>query len=136
ILEYGRFQESGFSGDEIENTFHVRIAVADADDIPDSTNRSPQVEIMAPDNAAVFSGNETIWFQGIAVDPEDGILSNDALQWTSSRDGDFGSGNQPGSDNLTIGMHTITLQAVDTEGTVGTDSIIIAIDAADAETQL
>ncbi|PID73645.1 MAG: hypothetical protein CSB33_02540 [Desulfobacterales bacterium] len=107
-------------------------------------NTPPSVQITNPANNAAYPANvEYIVFSGTAEDFEDGSLSGDLLEWTSSIDGHIGTGSlvitgnppDPGDPNaalytgtvLSRGKHIITLTAKDQGGGAGTDEIIVYI---------
>ena len=76
---------------------------------------------------ASFDVGETVAFTGSGTDPEDGVLSGSSLTWTSSVDGQIGTGNAFGRNDLSVGEHTITLTASDAAGRTGQSSISITI---------
>ena len=53
--------------------------------------------------------SQTISFEAETYDPEDGVLPDGSLQWSSSIDGAIGTGALLQIDTLSIGTHTITL---------------------------
>jgi hypothetical protein len=59
---------------------------------------------------------------GEAADPEDGQLGGGALVWSSSIDGQLGTGGQF-DVTLSVGVHTLTLAATDSDGNSASDSI-------------
>lgn len=65
-------------------------------------------------------------FVGAATDPQDGALSGAALVWTSSLDGQIGTG-ATFNYNPSLGTHVITLTATDSTSKQGTDSITITM---------
>jgi hypothetical protein len=89
-------------------------------------NTPPNVTIVTPVDGASFEQGESIIFSGTAVDTKDGDLSAD-LTWKSNIDGPIGSGASFSLTNLSIGIHTITAEAVDSRQLVGSDSIVINI---------
>ena len=91
----------------------------------DPKNRSPQVEIISPEDGALFPSGVQVTFTGTASDKEDGDLT-DELAWFSSRDGPIGDGGSFDS-TLTDGSHTITVEVTDTGGKTGDDSITITV---------
>ncbi|MBF0225151.1 MAG: SUMF1/EgtB/PvdO family nonheme iron enzyme [Desulfobacterales bacterium] len=104
------------------------------------TNHRPLVSITMPDDNSNFTQGESINFVGNANDKEDGVLTGSSLVWTSSIDGQIGTGtsfqiNIPtiltATSTIgtlsTIGTHTITLTATDNDGLSDTDSIQIKI---------
>src|SRR5262249_12090211 len=50
-----------------------------------------------------------------------------ALRWRSDRDGDLGTGHSITRANLSAGMHTITLSAINSSNVVGQTSITLTI---------
>ncbi len=88
-------------------------------------NTAPAVTILSPVENAVFEEGREITFQGTGIDVEDGVLLNGSLVWTSSRQGQIGTGNSFSLSNLQAGMHIITLTATDLDGSTGTASVTI-----------
>lgn len=64
--------------------------------------------------------------EGIAYDPEGGLLSPDQLTWSSDLDGDLGSGSYL-EVALSPGEHTITLTGLDSSGMTAEDSIRLTV---------
>jgi hypothetical protein len=60
---------------------------------------------------------------GIAYDPEDGLLPEASLVWTSDRDGMIGKGNRVELKSLSPGTHTLTLTATDSQGQKATAQV-------------
>ncbi|AHG87657.1 glycoside hydrolase family 18 [Gemmatirosa kalamazoonensis] len=94
------------------------------------TNQPPTAAISAPANNATFAQGSTVTFTGAGADPEDGVLSGASLVWTSSRDGQLGTGASLTKTTLTVGAHTITLTATDSKGATATATRSITITAA------
>ena len=94
---------------------------------PPPQNRAPSASITAPNAGAIFDLGEPVAFTGSGTDPEDGVLSGDALAWSSSVDGQIGTGNAFGRSDLTAGDHTITLTASDAAGLTGQATVTITI---------
>jgi len=88
-------------------------------------NESPTVSITAPMDGVTLIQGTAVTLEGTATDPEDGTLTGDSLVWTSTLDGDIGSGESVTRDDLSVGIHLITLTATDSEGAFGYDSISI-----------
>ena len=95
----------------------------------------PNPQITSPRNSAQFFTGQTITFEGVAQDEEDGELTGPSLQWHSSRDGPLGTGNRisvvlsgPPTPCMPefIG-HIITLTATDSDGNSSTAQIVISV---------
>jgi dipeptidyl aminopeptidase/acylaminoacyl peptidase len=71
----------------------------------------------------------SVSFQGSATDPEDGTLTGASLVWTSSEDGQIGTGTSFTKSNLSVGAHTITLTATDSGALTGTISVSIIVES-------
>jgi hypothetical protein len=71
--------------------------------------------------------NVSIFFHGTAMDPTDGALTGNALVWTDSLEGQFGTGDPVNWAPTVTGSHTITLRARDSLGYSATDSITFNI---------
>jgi PKD repeat protein len=90
-------------------------------------NQAPVVTILEPADDSSFEQEQMITFRAEAVDPEDGTLTGSALVWSSDLDGEFGQGEQFGSDSLSVGLHRILLVATDSGLASGTTSVNIRI---------
>ncbi len=82
----------------------------------------PQVAISAPADGSTSTSGDLVTFTGTATDPEDGDLSA-SLSWTSSLDGAIGSGASFGTSSLSLGTHTISASATDSD----TNTVMAAI---------
>ena len=85
-------------------------------------NREPTVSITSPAIGASESAGTSALFSGTASDPEDGALSGASLVWTSSRDGQIGTGRTFSRGDLSVGSHVIILTARDSRGASATKS--------------
>jgi len=101
--------------------------IVDADEAapPGPANQPPAVIITSPADGSTHPSGTTILFEGTALDPEDGDLTS-ALTWTSSIDGQIGSG-ASFCRTLSNGIHTITASATDSKGAMGSDSHTITV---------
>ncbi|MFH1069695.1 MAG: hypothetical protein V1794_08755, partial [Candidatus Glassbacteria bacterium] len=88
-------------------------------------NASPAVTINGPAHGSAFPIGTPVTFTGTASDPEDGILSGNSLVWLSSLDGELGRGTPLSVPQMTPGRHRIILQATDSRGAVGIDTLTI-----------
>jgi len=94
-------------------------------ELPTPPNDPPVVMISSPGDGSEFNSGDNIAFAGAASDTEDGNLTAN-LAWTSSIDGNIGSG---GSffTTLSDGVHTVTASVTDSAGATGSDSISITV---------
>jgi len=96
-------------------------------EIEEKINNPPIANISSPTNNANFIHGISITLEGTASDPEDGNLPENSLVWSSSIDGDLGIGTSLTINELTVGTHTITLTATDSDGKTGSEHIVITI---------
>jgi hypothetical protein len=91
--------------------------------------RAPQVSILQPTDGTQFSPADILALAGDAYDPEDGDLSDSALIWESDQDGQLGNGGllPLAAQDLTPGLHQLTLTATDSDGMVGSASVSIFV---------
>ena len=90
-------------------------------------NTIPTAAISAPSNSSTFNEGSFITFSGTGSDTEDGNLTGSSLVWSSSIDGQIGTGNSFTVRDLSAGTHTVRLTASDSAGTTGTANISITI---------
>lgn len=85
--------------------------------------------IHGPVDGAELVQGQPVRLDGSGYDLEDGALSGDALSWSSDQDGSLGSGGVL-SATLSVGPHTLTLQAMDSQGgsVPGTVSVMVLPD--------
>ncbi|MBI5207079.1 MAG: hypothetical protein HY934_04735 [Candidatus Firestonebacteria bacterium] len=76
----------------------------------------PKVEIKSPLKDEIFIEYDTIVFEGLAEDPEDGEIADSTYSWSSNKDGNFGKGriikttldvNEPNKTAITLKVHDI-----------------------------
>lgn len=91
-------------------------------------NNAPVVVISSPADGASFTEGDAVTFSGSATDVEDGDLSG-SLVWTSSADGQIGTGASFTTSALSTGSHTVTATVSDSGGANGSDSIAISVQA-------
>ena len=93
------------------------------------TNTAPTVTITAPDSGATFTQGATATFAGTSQDTQDGTLSSE-LVWTSSINGNLGTGASVSTTALSAGTHTITASSTDSGGLNATASISVTVNPA------
>jgi hypothetical protein len=91
----------------------------------------PTAQITSPANNKSVGLGQPITITGEGTDPEDGELSGASLKWTSSVDGDLGTGSTI-SPKLSGGScrttpHIITLEVTDSDGNTAVHSITILV---------
>jgi hypothetical protein len=106
----------------------VVLTLAACEGDPTGVN-TPVALITTPVNGTVYAEGEEIVLVGTATDFEEGPLPDSRLSWSSSIDGDLGSGGEVTVTNASLGMHTITLTAIDAAGGVGTATVTISVEA-------
>ena len=75
-------------------------------------NTPPSVTIASPSSGSTFNAGASVTFSGGATDAEDGNLSGSVV-WTSSLNGQIGTGASFSISTLSIGTHTITASVTD-----------------------
>lgn len=108
--------------------------------------KPPRVAILQPDGYRVEAGR-TVYLTGEVFDREDGpipsvaeltsaairgtALTTEALRWSSSLDGDLGTGPEIATRTLSKGAHRITLLASDRDGNSGIAEITLYVGDSD-----
>src|SRR5207247_5722432 len=86
--------------------------------IAPTVNNPPVVAISAPAISSTVSYGSAITFTGSGTDAESGNCTA-SLIWTSSLDGQIGTGGSFSTSALRSGTHTITAKATDPAGLTG-----------------
>ncbi|MBN1875463.1 MAG: PKD domain-containing protein [Anaerolineae bacterium] len=89
--------------------------------------KAPTAYIALPTNGSVILENMGVALVGSAYDPEDGPLADSQLTWSSSLDGELGSGETVFVPGLSQGWHTITLMATDSYSNYAASSIEVLV---------
>ncbi len=90
-----------------------------------AANNVPTVSISNPSNGDTYKTSDEITFSGTASDKEDGNL-NASIKWSSSLDGDLGTGKEITS-KLSAGTHTIIAMVTDSGGKTRDVSVTITV---------
>jgi hypothetical protein len=92
-------------------------------------NRAPQVAIFGPADGLVVPLNGVVHLLGSATDEEDGPLDPSQLTWSSDRDGMLGVGDSILVRTLSVGEHTLTFSATDSDGNTSSAQVHLTVDA-------
>lgn len=92
------------------------------------TNAFPVVTITAPTNGLTVTVGASVAYSGTATDAEDGVLVPD---WYDSVAGSLGSGTS-GSYTPSLGTHRLTASATDSEGQVGSRTVLVQVNNTNA----
>lgn len=114
-------------------TLAFGVLACDGDDDDDDTmqpNQLPTVTVTAPGDGSTFEEGAEITFTGTAEDPEDGALSGASLVWSSDLDGQIGTGGSVTTGTLSVGTHTVTLTATDSDGGSAAADIQVTVESA------
>ena len=88
----------------------------------------PEVTLSKPKQKQKFYG-KPVTLVGSAVDPQDGVVKEQLLEWKSSKGGVMAVGGGPHTLDLALGKHIITLTAKDKDGNANTRSVKIWVKA-------
>ncbi len=94
------------------------------------SNVRPTLTIATPSDNAAFAFGSVVSFSASSSDAEDGDLSS-AIVWSSSRDGQIGTGPSFATSNLSIGVHVIDAVVSDSGGQSAIDTRLISVEPTD-----
>lgn len=102
----------------------LRVEASDGFNVAASTSekafqvaaKPPVVSIITP-VAGAIDGGLPLLLRAAAFDPQDGVLQDTAVRWSSSKDGELGSGSELVT-RLTAGFHLLTVRVTDSQGLV------------------
>jgi hypothetical protein len=86
-----------------------------------------------PEAGSVVSPALTL--SGYGYDAEDGDLGDDAMAWTSDRDGPLGKGRLLRVAGLSAGTHRLVLAVTDSHGQTASSSVTIHVGAQSSVTR-
>ena len=107
-----------------ESGFSNELSYTPTSSTPENT--IPKVTITAPADGSSFNQYDSITFRGSAIDAEDGNISN-RLSWASNIDGVIGSGATLITSALSVGKHTITVSAKDSNNLSGSATMTLSV---------
>jgi len=87
----------------------------------------PVVSIAAPADGLKIKTGSALTFTGTATSATDGVVTS-ALRWSSSRDGQVGTGGSFTTSTLSRGVHTITASVADSSKLTGTATITVTVE--------
>jgi hypothetical protein len=91
-------------------------------------NKPPQPYILTPaDNTHVHYG-QLVNFSGMALDAQDGTVSDSGLVWKDQNNNTLGNGPLLSLDTLPVGTNVITLQATNSTGQSASASVTVIVD--------
>lgn len=91
---------------------------------PGGSNEAPVVSILEPTDGATFTADQTVTLEAAATDADGDIAS---LSWSSSLNGSLGTGPTL-AVTLSVGSHTITARATDSQGETTSASVSVTIE--------
>ncbi len=86
----------------------------------------PEGDVIGP-SGSLFRSGDLVWLEAAAWDVDDGTLDDGSVTWSSSRDGNLGAGASLPVYDLSVGTHTITMTAKDSDDNAATDSITVTV---------
>lgn len=92
-------------------------------------NAPPVVNITNPADGTRFEEGQPVPLRATALDAEDGLLEGESVVWSSDKDGAIAIGTAANPVNLSVGEHTITATATDSDFATTDAQISIGIDA-------
>ena len=93
-------------------------------------NNAPNAFILSPEDGREYASGGLVILEAFAQDPEDGMMADAQLSWSSDREGALGTGVVLETSSLTaLGTHVIRLEALDNDGAATIDSILVEVTA-------
>ncbi len=89
---------------------------------------APTAVITSPASGLAVREGTPVSLAGTATDPQDGTLGDAALSWSSSIDGALGTGSSLEVASPSVGVHTVTLTATDSDGNMGAASVSVLVE--------
>ena len=111
-------------------TAALLVPAACGEEAPTGPN-APTATITSPVSGLAVDEGTPVQLAGTATDPQDGTLGGAALAWSSSIDGPLGTGAARELASPSVGVHTITLTATDSDGNRGEASVSLLVEELD-----
>lgn len=108
---------------QLSDGFHSACVLSETFAVP---TKPPRVTLRHPSASGRHRATHHVHLKAFAHDSEDGQLQDSRLQWSSDVDGDLGSGTH--SVLLSQGVHRLTVTARDSDGMLGTDSVVVSVE--------
>ena len=105
----------------------INIDFDETDEAVSILNKAPDVAILSPYDGQVIGPGELAVLYGSGSDLEDGNLADEALEWSSDREGPLGPGSSLPINTFSSGEHVITLTGRDSFGIVSRSSVKIFV---------
>jgi hypothetical protein len=87
----------------------------------------PWIQIFTPDSGHDYFEGATVILHSSGWDLEDHALTGTSIAWDSSLDGPLGTGRLFSIATLSVGVHSITVTATDSDGLTATDTHTVTI---------
>jgi len=116
----------------------IRVVVSDglqtSSDASDTaftvSDKTPEVFITSVEEGQRVTQGTPLILMAAGSDPEDGPIGDEAFRWTSDRDGEVGHAGFVTAFDLSLGDHTLVLEASDSAGQVGRHTVHIVVEPA------
>ena len=108
--------------------FAALLFPAACDDEAPTGPVAPTATITRPAAGLVVVEGTPLELAGGATDPQEGPLGGERLAWTSSLDGPLGTGSSLRVGAASVGVHTITLTATDSDGNTDDASVSVLVE--------
>ncbi|MGH2483387.1 MAG: hypothetical protein ACRDE9_02890 [Candidatus Limnocylindria bacterium] len=95
----------------------------------------PPTAVLSGLKSTTYPAGVQVVLEATAFDPEDRALPGDAIVWSSSLDGELGTGSELVVDDLSVGMHTIIATVTDSDGLTDTSSFELEVDGSTVQSQ-
>lgn len=105
----------------------LAVALAAGGVAGDAIGNPPDLFLVSPNNGATFPERASVILRAAAWDLEDELLDGDSVMWESDLDGPLGFGRWLLLQDLSVGVHQLSVTALDADGNLSTDSVSVTI---------